>query len=113
MESGQAHGILRGMAHKLFSTKVPYSDKFRSMKEVILDSPVSEATSVVNFEAGPSDGHIYLSPYFVDSDGADTQNNAYISHGWISMRFAKPLENDKDYHAHVQMQHCKKNYDSG
>ena len=127
MKSGQAHRVLRGMAYKLFSTKVQYSDKFRGMKEVMIDSAHSEATSIVNFQAGPSDGHIYLSTFFVDSvahlsgfvmnasDSADTQNNAYISHGRKStyMRFAKPLENDKEYHAHVQMQRCKKNIDSG
>ena len=125
MESGQAHRILRGMAYKLFSATVQYSDKFRGMKEVILDSAHSEATSVVNFQAGPRDGSFYLSPYFIDSvahlsgfimnasDGADTQSNAYISHGWESMRFAKQLESDKEYHAHVKMQPCGKNMMAG
>ena len=125
MESGQAHRILRGMAYKLFSTTVQYSDKFRGMNEVILDSAHSEATSVVKFQAGPSDGRFYLSPYFIDSvahlsgfvmnasDGADTQDNAFISHGWESMRFAKRLESDKEYHAHVKMQPCGKNVMAG
>ena len=125
MESGQAHRILRGMAYKLFSTTVQYSDKFRGMNEVILDSAHSEATSVVKFQAGPSDGRFYLSPYLIDSvahlsgfvmnasDGADTQSNAYISHGWESMRFVKRLESDKEYHAHVKMQPCGKNMMAG
>lgn len=125
MEIGQAHRILRGMAYKLFSATVQYSDKFRGMKEVILDSAHSEATSVVNFQAGPSDGNFYLSPYFIDSvahlsgfimnasDDADTQSNAYISHGWESMRFVKRLESDKEYHAHVKMQPCGKNMMAG
>ena len=125
MESGQAHRILRGMAYQLFSATVQYSDKFRGMKEVILDSAHSEATSVINFQAGPSDGSFYISPYFIDSvahlsgfimnasDGADTQNNAYISHGWESMCFTKRLESDKEYHAHVKMQPCGKNLMAG
>ena len=125
MEAGQAHRILRGMAYKLFSATVQYSDKFRGMKEVILDSAHSEATSVVNFQAGPSDGSFHTSPYFIDSvahlsgfimnasDGAGTEDSAFISHGWESMRFAKRLERDKEYHAHVKMQPCGKNMMAG
>ena len=125
MESGHAHRILRGMAYKIFSATVHYSDKYRGMKEVILDSAHSEATSVVNFQAGPSDGSFYISPYFIDSvahlsgfvmnasDVADSQDDAYISHGWESMRFAKRLESDKEYHAHVRMQSCGKNMMAG
>ena len=98
-----------------FSIIVQYSDKFRGMKEVILDSAHCEATSAVNFQAGLSDGSIYISPYFIDSvehfsgpimnanDGADTNSNAYVSHGRKSMRFVKRLKSNKEYHAHVRV----------
>jgi len=116
MEDGDAHRLLRGMVYKLFGALVAYSDKYRGMKEVILDSPNLEATSVVEFQAGPKDGNFYLSPYFIDSvahlagfvvngnDQVDSKSDVYISHGWESMRFAKTLEADKRYYSYVKMQ---------
>lgn len=116
MNEGRAHLILRGMAYKLFSSLVDYSDKFRGMKEVILDSANLEATAQIDFQAGPQDGNFFTSPYFIDSighlsgfimnasDGVDSKTQVYISHGWESMRFAKPLEAGKKYRTWVKMQ---------
>lgn len=39
-----------------------------------------------------------------DSDGVDSKTQVYISHGWESMRFAKPLEAGKKYRTWVKVQ---------
>lgn len=125
MEAGEAHRILRNMAYKLFSATVEYSSKFRGMKQVILDSAQHEATSVVKFQTDPRDGSFFIAPYHIDSvahlsgfimnasDGAGAQNDAYISHGWESMRFAKRLDSDRVYHSYVKMQPCGKDMMAG
>ncbi len=48
MNEGKAYLILRGIAYKLFSSQAEYGDKFRGMKEVILDSANLEATAQIN-----------------------------------------------------------------
>ena len=115
MDAGDAHKLQRGMAYKLFAALVQYSDKFRGMKEVVLDSANLEASSNVQFQAGPLDGDFFCSPYFIDSvahlagfimnanDEVDSKTQVYISHGWESMKFAKPLEHDGKYYSYVKM----------
>lgn len=114
--AGDAHTILRGMAYKLFAALVDYDDKYRGMKEVILDSPELEATSQVVFQTTESDGAFFCSPYWIDSvahlagfvvnanDELDSSKQVYISHGWESMRFAEPLSAIKTYRSYVKMQ---------
>lgn len=114
--AGDAHTILRRMAYKLFSALVDYDDKYRGMKEVILDSPQLEATSQVVFQTKESDGTFFCSPYWIDSvahlagfvvnanDELDSGKQVYISHGWESMRFAEPLSAIKTYRSYVKMQ---------
>lgn len=114
--AGDAHTILRRMAYKLFSALVEYDDKYRGMKEVILDSPQLEATSQVVFQTKESDGTFFCSPYWIDSvahlagfvvnanDELDSGKQVYISHGWESMRFAEPLSAIKTYRSYVKMQ---------
>lgn len=114
--AGDAHTILRRMAYKLFSALVEYDDKYRGMKEVILDSPQLEATSQVVFQTKESDGNYFCSPYWIDSvahlagfvvnanDELDSAKQVYISHGWESMRFAEPLSALKTYRSYVKMQ---------
>lgn len=116
LKDGKASLILRGMAYKLFAALVQYSDKFRGIKEVILDSHNLEATARIDFQAGPQDGKFFTSPYFIDSvghlsgfimnanDAVDSHTQVYISHGWDSMRFAKPLVAGKKYRTWVKMQ---------
>ncbi|KAH0558765.1 Type I Iterative PKS, partial [Trichoglossum hirsutum] len=115
MQRGDAHKILRGMAYKLFAALVDYDQKFRGMEEVILDSSQLEATSKVSFQTTEKDGNFFCSPYWIDSvahlggfivnasDGVDSKTQVYISHGWESMRFARPLCQDKTYQSYVKM----------
>ena len=48
MNESKAYLILRGIAYKLFSSQAEYGDKFRGMKEVILDRENLEATAQIN-----------------------------------------------------------------
>nr|ACH72076.2 polyketide synthase [Dirinaria applanata] len=90
--TGKAHRMLRGMAYKLFAALVDYDPKYRGMEEAILDSPLLEATSHVNFQTTESDGNFFCSPYWIDSvahlagcvvsnDSLDSSKQVYISHG--------------------------------
>jgi iterative type I PKS product template protein len=110
------HQIQRGLAYKLFAALVQYDDRFRGMEQVILNSEALEATANVAFQATKDDGNFFLSPYFIDSlchitgfimnanDAVDSYKQVYISHGWESLRFAKPIEADKRYRSYVRMQ---------
>ncbi|KAK2629894.1 hypothetical protein QTJ16_000714 [Diplocarpon rosae] len=110
------HTVQRGLAYKLFSALVTYDDKFRGMEEVILNSAALEATSAVSFQASSKDGKFFMSPYFIDSvchitgfimnanDAIDSKKQVYISHGWETLRFAKPLEAEKKYRSYCRMQ---------
>ena len=123
--SGKAHRMLRGMAYKLFGALVDYDSKYRGMEEVILDSPLLEATSHVQFQTSESDGNFFCSPYWIDSvahlagfvvnanDALDSAKQVYISHGWESMRFAEPLSASKTYRSYVKMQPTGNNIMAG
>ena len=122
---GNAHRMLRGMAYKLFGAFVEYSDKFRGMEEVILDSPQLEATAQIAFQTSESDGRFVCSPYWIDSlchlagfivnanDAVDSSKQVYVSHGWESMRFAEPIRADKNYRSYVKMQSLPGNMVAG
>lgn len=111
------HQIQRGLVYKLFAALVQYDDKFRGMEEVIMHSEGLEATSKVVFQATKKDGNFFLNPYFIDSlchitgfimnanDAVDSKKQIYISHGWESLRFAKDIDQDKEYRSYVKMQH--------
>ncbi|OZJ01940.1 hypothetical protein BZG36_05397 [Bifiguratus adelaidae] len=89
---------------------------YRGMAEVILDSAELEATAHVAFQTTKADGHFFCSPFWIDSvahlagfivnanDALDSKNQVYVSHGWESMRIAKPLSAEKTYQSYVKMQ---------
>ena len=116
MKDGRAHRLLRGMVYKLFAALVQYDSKYRGMEEVILDSAELEATAQVAFQTTEADGTFFCSPYWIDSlghlsgfivngsDAVDSANQVYVSHGWQSLRIAKPLSADKKYRTYVKMQ---------
>lgn len=106
--------ITRGLAYKLFSALVRYDERYRGMQEVILDSSQFEATARVSFQT--DEGHFFCSPYWIDSlahlsgfimngsDAVDSKTYVYISHGWKSMRFARPFLKTHKYRSYVRMQ---------
>ncbi|KAF2661649.1 polyketide synthase PksA [Lophiostoma macrostomum CBS 122681] len=125
LQTGAAHKVLRGMAYKLFKALVTYTDSYRGMEEVILDAKQTEATSLVRFQTKPADGDFFCSPYWIDSlahlsgfivnasEHLDSENSVYISHGWGSIKFAKPLSADGSYRSYVRMQPAPGNISVG
>ncbi|KFY25113.1 hypothetical protein V493_04828 [Pseudogymnoascus sp. VKM F-4281 (FW-2241)] len=115
-KNGKASKIGRGLAYKLFAALVDYDAKYRGMEEVILCSENMEATSHVSFQTKPTDGTFVCSPYWIDSvahisgfivngsDAVDSRNQAYVSHGWESLRIAEPFSAEKTYRSYVKMQ---------
>lgn len=114
--TGGAQRIFRGLAYKLFAALVHYDQKYQGMEEVIFDSGNLEATASISFQTKTSDGSFFCSPYWIDSvahlsgfivngsDGTDSANQVYVSHGWESLRIAKPLSAEKSYRSYVKMQ---------
>ena len=125
LQTGAAHKILRGMAYKLFKALVTYDQAYRGMEEVILDGKQTEATAKVKFQTTEKDGEFYCAPYWIDSlahlsgfivnasDLIDSSESVYISHGWGSIRIARPLSAEKEYRSYVRMQPAPGNISVG
>ena len=116
LENGGAHKILRGMAYKLFKNFVDYAPEFRGMEEVVFDAHDAEATATVSFQnSEEKNGTYHTAPFWIDSlahlsgficngtDLIDSDNFLFISHGWGTMRFARPLSVTKKYTSYVRM----------
>lgn len=115
LEQGKAHKFLRGMAYRLFKNFVNYSAPFQGMEQVVCSATEMEASATVSFQTNEKDGKYVCPPFWIDSlchlsgficngtDLIDSENNVCISHGWGSMRLAKPLEADKKYTNYVHM----------
>ncbi|PNS21399.1 beta-ketoacyl-acyl-carrier-protein synthase II [Sphaceloma murrayae] len=111
----EAHVIGRGLAYKLFKVFVNYSDAYRGMEEIILDNKTTEASASISFQTKPEDGDFYFPAYWCDSmahlggfivnatDLCDSDNFVSVSHGWGSIKVAKPMSADKKYRNYVRM----------
>ena len=116
VNNGTAEKIHRNMAYSLFGTFVQYGSSYRGMEEVALNSDEYEATAKVKFQTTEEDGKFLCSPYWIDSVGhlsgfilnvkeaLGDKTNAFVSHGWESLCFARPLSKDKTYTTYVKMQ---------
>ncbi|KAB8295217.1 hypothetical protein EYC80_007135 [Monilinia laxa] len=107
--------ILRPIAYKLFSDLVTYHKRYQGMKRVYLNSDLYEAAAEIEFQSAYSDGTFHVSPYCIDSilhisgfilNGSEmtSKDTVYISHGWRSLRIARPLSHTKRYRNYVRMQ---------
>ena len=85
------------MAYKLFSVLIQYSDKYRAMEKVWMDSSLLAAMANIKFRSTVEDGSFEHSPYSIDGaihlgglvlNGADTrlENVVYTGNGWTSLR---------------------------
>lgn len=114
-KDGNTDVFKRGTAYKLFGGLINYSHKYRGMEEVILNNADFEATSSVAFQTNGTDDKFYCSPYRIDSvahisgfimlgnENANTSKEVYVSHGWDTCRFARPLSMTKKYRSYVKM----------
>ncbi|KAL8939701.1 MAG: hypothetical protein Q9216_003215 [Gyalolechia sp. 2 TL-2023] len=116
LTDGKADRISRGLAYKMFAALVQYDRRYQGMENVTLDSSNFEATSRVNFQTKDEDGSFFCSPFWIDSlahlsgfvlngsDAVDSKKYVYISHGWKSLRFGRPLSSTTIYRSYVKMQ---------
>ena len=116
VNNGTAEKIHRKMAYSLFGTFVQYGASYRGMEEVSLDADEYEATAKVAFQTTKEDGNFLCNPYWIDSVGhlsgfminvkeaLGERKNVFVSHGWESLCFARPLSKDKTYTSYVKMQ---------
>ena len=116
VNNGMAEKVHRNMAYSLFGSFVKYSAAYRGMEEVALNSEEYEATAKLAFQTTADHGDFLCSPYWIDSVGhlsgfvlnvkeaLGNRTNVFVSHGWESMCFARPLSKDKTYQSYVKMQ---------
>ncbi|KAF2667193.1 polyketide synthase-like protein [Microthyrium microscopicum] len=125
LQTGAAHKILRGMAYKLFKALVDYAPAYRGMEEVVLDGKETEATAKIRFQTTDKDGEFFCAPYWIDSiahlsgfivnatDTVNSDEHVFISHGWESIKIARPLSVEKTYQSYVRMQPAARNMSVG
>ena len=121
----KADRVSRRLAYKMISALVESDEIYQGMENVVLDSANFEATSRVIFQTEEKHGNFFCSPFWIDSlchisgfvlngsDAVDSKKFVYISHGWKSMRFARPLLRTTQYRSYVKMQPAANNIMSG
>jgi iron transport multicopper oxidase len=114
-DSGEVSKMTSRLAYRLFASLVDYAPQYQRMDQVLLASNLFEATATVKLDDRGDDATFVYSPYWIDAllhlsgfvmNGNDTLNYneaVYISHGWESLRFAKPLNPKGHYQAYVRM----------
>lgn len=121
LESGDtSQKLRRRMAYKLFATLVDYSDEFKGMSEVLLDSEDLEAVSTVQFQIDKERGGLGVDARWIDSlaqisgfimnanDAMNNKDQVFINHGWEKLRFAENFSASKSYRAYCRMQLVEK-----
>lgn len=111
----KSHTLKRPMAYKLFASLVDYSDSYRGMSEVVLNSEDFEAVSTVNFQVGHSDRKHGVDARWIDSlgqvsgfimnanDTINSKEQVFINHGWEILRYAETLDPSKTYRVYCRM----------
>ena len=124
-KAGRYQTLNRQKAYERFSSFVVYDKRYHGMKEVILDKKAFEATSVLEFQASEDEGDFEINPHFIDNishlsgfilNGADTvdpKRQVYVSHGWESLKVARPLSGRTSYRNYVKMHSGPKQTMSG
>lgn len=112
-EQGIANRFSRNMAYRLFASNlVDYAEKYRGIQTVVLHELEAFADIVLTTEKA---GTWTIPPHFIDSvahlagfvmnvsDAVDTSANFFVTPGWDSMRFARPLVPGAAYRSYVKM----------
>ena len=111
-EAGRASKLSRRMAYKLFANLVDWSEVYKGMQMVFLLR--MEAYAEVQLSTKGT-GNWHIPPWDLDSlvdlsgfilnggNDTDHRNNFFITPGYKSMRFAKPLKPGGRYQSYVKM----------
>ncbi|KFG85862.1 polyketide synthase [Metarhizium anisopliae] len=114
--SNNSQKLRRRMVYKLFAAVVDYSDDFKGMSQVLLDTDALEAVSTVQFQIESREGRLGMDARWIDSlghisgfimnanDATNNQEQVFINHGWERLRHAERLTASKTYRAYCRMQ---------
>ncbi|KAF5128428.1 Conidial pigment polyketide synthase alb1 [Metarhizium anisopliae] len=114
--SNNSQKLRRRMVYKLFAAVVDYSDDFKGMSQVLLDTDALEAVSTVQFQIESREGQLGMDARWIDSlghisgfimnanDATNSQEQVFINHGWEKLRHAEKLTASKMYRAYCRMQ---------
>ncbi|KAK8109286.1 non-reducing polyketide synthase nscA [Apiospora sp. TS-2023a] len=109
---GRANRLTKGMAYTLFRNVVDYAARYRGMDTVVVDG--YEACCDVTLAAEPG-GVWHTPPHWIDSvahlagfvmngsDASDTAGSFFVTPGWETMRFLRPLRHGGRYTSYVKM----------
>lgn len=112
---GEVNKVTSRLAYRLFSSLVDFAPEYQRMSQVLLASSLYEASATVSLDDRGDDASFQYSPYWIDSlahlsgfvmngsENVNYQEAVYISHGWESMRFARPLVSGGQYQTYVRM----------
>ena len=111
-ETGRASKLSRQLAYRLFANLVDWSEVYQGMQTVFLDRMEAYAEVQVSTK---DTGEWYIPPWRMESlvalsafilncsDVMDNKNNFFITPGYKTMRFAKPLKPGGCYQSYVKM----------
>jgi iterative type I PKS product template protein len=111
-DKGVANRLSRDLAYTLFANLVDYAERYRGMRQVVLNGFEAAANVTLTTDAG---GSWTVAPHHIDSvahlagfilnggNAADPRNNFFVTPGWKTMRFAKPLVSGAQYQSYVRM----------
>ncbi|PKX88913.1 non-reducing polyketide synthase encA [Aspergillus novofumigatus IBT 16806] len=113
-DEGTASRLSRDMVYMLFNNLVDYAEKYRGMQMVVLHG--LEAMANVTLAAPEQSGGKWtVAPHYIDSvahlagfilnggNALDPRRNFYVTPGWKSMRFTRPLVPGVRYQSYVKM----------
>jgi iterative type I PKS product template protein len=111
-DKGQANKLSRQLAYRLFANLVDWSELFQGMQSVVLDRMEAFADVQLSLD---DHGKWYIAPWHMESlvalsafilnctEVLDNKNYFFITPGYKSMRFAKPLKPGGLYQSYVKM----------
>ena len=111
-DRGQASKLSRQLTYRLFANLVDWSEPFQGMQSVVLDRVEAFADVQLSLDSG---GKWYMAPWHMESlvalsafilnctEVLDNKNYFFITPGYKSMRFARPLTPGGLYRSYVKM----------
>ena len=111
-ETGRTNKLSHSMAYRLFANLVDWSEVYKGMTSVFLDGMEAYAeielstkgTGEWSIPPWHMESLVVLSGFILNgSDAMDNKNNFFITPGYKSMRFAKPVKPGGRYQSYVKM----------
>jgi iterative type I PKS product template protein len=114
-ENGEVDVLRKGTIYKLFGDFIQYSGAYQGLQRVCYDMHNLETAANVVMQEIPEGQNFTVAPYWIDSFGhlagftvncsedLDPKTQVYVSHGWQSLRFLRPIKSGGKYRSYVRM----------